>query len=155
MSQGSSSNSVSSLSSVQPRTARVILWVYVAFNLLIAGTLIGDPAQVDATYRGGPMTATREFMWFSIGSFHLFMVGVALVAMRLRSARERGFLLLMNVAFYLWDALTEWCYWGKRVGVAPVELHRNAGISAACGLVLIVAWRLDVAMAKRVEEAAR
>lgn len=137
-----------------PRMTRVILWVYVAFNLLIAGTLIGSPAQVDATYRGGPMTATREFMWFSIGSFHLFMVGVVLAAMRLRSARERGWLLLMNAAFYLWDALTEWGYWGAHTGMAPVALHRNAGISAACGLLLLVAWRHDLASAKRAEETA-
>lgn len=138
-----------------PRMTRVILWAYIAFNLLIAGTLIGSPAQVDATYRGGPMTATRAFQWFSIGSFHLFMVGVTLAALRIRSSRERGWLLLMNAAFYVWDALTEWLYWGAHLGVAPMDLHRNAGVSAACGLLLIVAWRHDVATAKRAGEAAR
>jgi hypothetical protein len=143
-----------SMSSAMPRMTQVILWAYVAFNLLIAATLIGDPAQVDATYRGGPMTATREFQWFSIGSFHLFMVGVTLAALRMRSARERGWLLLMNAAFYSWDALTEWSYWGAHVGVAPLELHRNAGVSAACGLLLIVAWRHDLARAGAMQRAA-
>lgn len=148
-------SSLSSASSAMPRMTRIILWAYIAFNLLIAGTVIGNPAQIDATYRGGAMTGTREFLWFSIGSFHLFMVGVALAATRMRSARERGWLLLGNAAFYLWDAVTEWAYWGAHVGVAPLDLHRNAGVSAACGLLLIVAWRHDLARARKAEDAER
>ena len=57
--------------SPMPRPSRIILWVYIAFNLLIAVTLMVSPAQVDATYRGGAMTGTREFQWFSIGSLYL------------------------------------------------------------------------------------
>lgn len=139
----------SPVQSAMPRMTQVILWAYTAFNILIAGTLIGNPAQIDATYRGGAMTATREFQWFSIGGFHLFMVGVTLAALRMPTARERGWLILMNAAFYSWDALTEWLYWGARLGVAPLDLHRNAGVSAACGLLLLVAWRHDLAMARR------
>lgn len=137
-----------------PRMTRVILWAYIAFNLLIAATAMGNPAQMDATYRGGAMTGTREFLWFSIGSFHLLVVGITLVALRLSQVRERGFLLLLNAAFYLWDALTEWLYWGAHIGVAPLELHRNAGVSAFCGLLLLVAWRHDQATAERAGAAA-
>lgn len=134
-----------------PRLTRIILWAYVAFNLLIAVSLMLHPAQVDATYRGGPMTATRQFQWFSIGSFHLLVCGVTLAALRMRSAKERGWLILANAGFYLWDALTEWLYWGAHIGVAPVELHRNAGVSAACALSLLIAWRYEQTLARPAE----
>ena len=125
-----------------PRFTKIVLWVYVAFNLLIAVTLIASPGQVDATYKGGDMTPTRQFMWFSIGSFHLFVVGVTLVSLRLRHAAERRWLHLANGAFYVWDAVTQWLYWGKHLGVAARDLHTNAGVSAVCGLLLVVAfWR--------------
>lgn len=121
-----------------PRLTRIILWAYLAFNLLIALTLILNPAQVDETYRGGTMTATREFLWFSIGSFHLLVVGLTLVVLRLPRAAERRWIILLNAAFYLWDALTEWAYWGSHIGVAPLALHRNAGLSALCGVLLVI-----------------
>jgi hypothetical protein len=138
-----------------PRLSRIILWAYVAFNLLIAITLMLRPDQIDATYRGGVMTATRQFQWFSIGSFHLVLCGVTIVALRMREIRERGFLILVNAGFYLWDAWTEWLYWGAHIGVAPVELHRNAGVSAACGLLLILAWRRDQQFARDTAAASR
>lgn len=126
-----------------PRLTRIILWAYIAFNLSIALTLMLHPAQVDATYGGGRMTPMREFLWFSIGSFHFFAVGVALVAMRIRNAAERRWLVLLSAAFYIWDALTEWSYWGPHLGVDPLALHRNAGVSAFCGLLLIIGWWQD------------
>lgn len=132
-----------------PRSTKVILWLYGIFNLLIALTLMRSPAQVDATYRGGPMTHTREFLWFSIGSFHLLVVGVTLATLRMRCPRERRWLYLVNAAFYLWDAVTEWSYWGSYLGVTPLLLHRNAGVSAAVALLLLIAWWRDAAHASR------
>jgi hypothetical protein len=125
-----------------PRASKIILIVYVLFNLLIAGTLIVDPSQLDATYRGGPMTPTREFLWFSIASFHLFVSATAVIATRMHRAAERRWLVLANAGFYLWDALTQWAWWGARVGLAPADLHVNAGVSAACAALLVyAAWR--------------
>lgn len=125
-----------------PRITTAIVASYVLFNLAIAGTLIADPAQLDATYRGGPMTPTREFLWFSIASFHLFVAAVAVASLRMRRAAERRWIVLANAGFYLWDALTQWLYWGGHVGLAPADLHTNAGVSAGCAALLVfAAWR--------------
>ena len=77
------------MTAAMPRITTVIVVSYVLFNLMIAGTLIADPAQLDATYRGGPMTPTREFLWFSIASFHLFVAAVAgtLIPLGLRALK--------------------------------------------------------------------
>lgn len=126
-----------------PRFTKIILWLYLLFNLAIAGTLIASPGQVDATYRGGDMTPTRQFMWFSIGSFHLFVAAVTLISLRAKRAADRRWLHLANAGFYLWDAATQWAYWGKYLGVSARELHTNAGVSAVCGLLLVAAWWRD------------
>lgn len=126
-----------------PRITRIILWAYLVFNLVIALVLMIHPEQVDAAYKGGAMTPTRQFLWFSIASFHLFVVGVTLVSLRMRRVAERRWIHLLNAAFYLWDAATQWLYWGAHVGLAAADLHTNAGVSAACGLLLIVGWRAD------------
>ena len=130
------------MTAAMPRITTVIIVSYVLFNLMIAGTLIADPAQLDATYRGGPMTPTREFLWFSIASFHLFVAAVTVASLRMRRAAERRWILLANAGFYLWDALTQWLYWGAHVGLARADLHTNAGVSAGCAvLVIFAAWR--------------
>lgn len=130
------------MAAAMPRITTVIVVSYVLFNLVIAGTLIADPAQLDATYRGGPMTPTREFLWFSIASFHLFVAAVTVASLRMRRAAERRWILLANAGFYLWDALTQWLYWGAHVGLARADLHANAGVSAGCAVLLVfAAWR--------------
>lgn len=126
-----------------PRFTRIILWLYIAFNLAIALALIFQPAGVDAAYKGGAMTPTRRFMWFSIASFHLFVIGVTLVSLRMRRAAERRWIHLLNAGFYLWDAATQWLYWGAAVGVSAADLHMNAGVSAVCGLLVLAGWWSD------------
>jgi len=125
------------------RVTRGIVVLYVLFNLLIAGTLIADPAQLDATYRGGSMTPTREFLWFSISSLHLFVAAVTIASMRMRRATERRWILLANAGFYLWDALTQWLYWGGYIGLTGADLHTNAGVSAGCAALLVLAAWCD------------
>jgi hypothetical protein len=121
---------------------RIILWVYIAFNLLIAATLVLQPEIVDAPYLGGLMTATRRFQWFSVASLHMFVAAATYVSMGLARAADRRKLHVINAGFYLWDATTQWLYWGAAIGVAAVDLHTNAGVSAAVGAVLLgVAWR--------------
>lgn len=124
------------------RASRIILWVYIAFNLLIAVTLVLRPEVVDGPYLGGPLTPTRRFQWFSVASFHVFMAAVTYVSMGLPRAADRRKVHLLNAGFYLWDALTQWLHWGATIGMAARDLHVNAGVSAAVGLVLLgVAWR--------------
>jgi len=125
-----------------PRISQAILVVYALFNLAISLTFIVDPSQTDAQYRGGAMTPTREFLWFSIASMHLFVTATVVIALRMRDSRERRWLVLANAAFYLWDALTQWGYWGARVEVAPMDLHVNAGVSLfTAALLAFAAWR--------------
>lgn len=126
-----------------PRVSKIIVTLYILFNLAIALTLLVDPAQLDATYRGGPMTPTREFLWFSIASFHLFAVAVASASLRMARAAERRWIVLANAGFYLWDAVTQWLYWGGHVGLARADLHINAGVSAGCAALMAFAAWLD------------
>ena len=125
------------------RSHRILLWVYIAFNLLITVVLIASPEGVDATYRGGPMTPTRQFQWFSIASFHGVLIAMTLVSLRLERARERRSLHAINAGFYLWDAATQLAYWGRAVGVEPGALYVNAGVSAAIGAALLWVWWTD------------
>jgi hypothetical protein len=123
------------------RSSKIILWVYIAFNLLIAATLVVRPELIDEQYLGGAMTPTRQWQWFSIASFHVFMAAVTVVSISLPRAADRRTMIVLNAAFYLWDASTQWIYWGAAIGVAARDLHLNAGVSAAVGLVLLgVAW---------------
>lgn len=126
-----------------PRSCRVILVIYVVFNLAIAASLMLAPGQVDAQYRGGPLTDTRSFQWFSIASFHLFMVAVTLAALAMDSARERRWIHLANAGFYAWDALSQALYWGPRIGVEPPTLATNVGVSALVGALLVFVWWRD------------
>lgn len=125
------------------RGAQLVLWVYIAFNLLIAATLVGWPEVVDGPYLGGAMTPTRRFQWFSIAGLHVLMVAVTWVAMGLPRAADRRKLIGLNAAFYLlWDAGAQWLYWGAAIGMAAADLHTNAGVSTAVGLALVgVVWR--------------
>jgi hypothetical protein len=125
------------------RVSKNVLLAYILFNLAIALTLIFDPAPLDTTYRGGPMTPTREFLWFSVASFHLLVVAIAALSLRLARAAERRWIVLANAGFYLWDALTQWLYWGGHVGLARVDLHINAGVSAGWAALLVLAAWLD------------
>jgi hypothetical protein len=126
-----------------PRLSKTIVVVYALFNLLIAYTLTSDPGPLDAQYRGGAMTPTREFLWFSIASFHVFVAAVSLVTLRMTRAADRRAILLANAGFYGWDAATQWLYWGGRVGLAPADLHVNAGVSAVWAALLLLAARRD------------
>jgi hypothetical protein len=125
------------------RTARIILWGYIAFNSIIAITLLGWPEVVDGPYLGGAMTPTRRFQWYSVAGLHVLMAIVTHVAMGLPRAADRRKLVVANAAMYLlWDAASQWLYWGAAIGMAAADLHFNAGVSTVVGLLLLgVAWR--------------
>lgn len=125
------------------RGAQLVLWVYIAFNLLTAATLVASPEVVDGPYLGGAMTPTRRFAWYSVAGLHVLMAAVTLVAMGLPRAADRRKLIGLNAAFYLlWDAGSQWLYWGAAIGMAAADLHTNAGVSTAVGLALVgVVWR--------------
>lgn len=124
------------------RSLRAIVWLYVAFNLAIAIVLVVWPGFIDEPYLGGELTPTRRFQWWSVASFHVFMAAVAVVSMWLPRAVDRRRLHVVNAAFYLWDAITQWAYWGAAIGMAARDLHVNAGVSAVVGVMMLgVAWR--------------
>lgn len=130
------------MTSSLPRSSRVILWIYIVFNLVIAVTLVVRPEPIDGPYLGGPLTPTRRFQWFSIASFHVFMAAVTFVSMSLPRASDRRKVHVSNAVFYLWDATTQWLYWGAAIGMTALRLHVNAGVSAVVGLLMVVvAWR--------------
>jgi hypothetical protein len=120
------------------RSSRIILWAYIAFNLVIAATLVLRPEIVDGPYLGGPLTATRRFQWFSVASFHVLVAAVTYVSMGLPRASDRCKLHVLNAGFYLWDASTQWLYWGAAIGMAAADLHTNAGVRGGGGGT---AWR--------------
>lgn len=129
-------------SAVRPidRVSLVIVLVFIAFNVLISATLFVDPGSIDAQYLGGPLTPTRRFQWFSIASFHLFMVGVSVAALRMADPRERRWLHVANAAFYAWDALSQWLFWGEVIGMDAGTLATNASVSALVAAALALVW---------------
>lgn len=127
-----------------PRITRAVVVVYLLFNLSIALTLIFDPSSLDLQYRGeAPITPTREFLWWSTASMHLFLVLVTSATLWMRIVSERRFVLLANAAFYLWDAITQWAYWGAHVGLSARDLHVNAGVSAVVAAIVAAAALYD------------
>ena len=125
------------------RGRRVVLWLYIAFNVLLAVVLVVQPEVVDGPYLGGAMTPTRRFQWYSVAGLHVLMAVVIYVAMGLPRAADRRQLVVANAAMYLlWDAGSQWLYWGAAIGMAAADLHTNAGVSTIVGLgLLAVAWR--------------
>ncbi len=126
-----------------PRSARVLLWVYIVFNLAIALVLVASPEVIDGPYQGGSLTQTRRFQWFSIASFHGVVVAMTVASLRMERARERRWLHAINAGFYLWDAGTQLLYWGAAVGMATGDLYTNAGVSAVVGAALLWVWWSD------------
>lgn len=124
------------------RGARIILWLYIAYNLVITVTLVVQPEIVDAPYLGGELTPTRRFQWFSVASMHVVIAAATWVSISLPRAADRRKLHLINAGFCLWDAATQWLYWGAAIGMSARDLHVNAGVAAGIGVVLLgVAWR--------------
>ncbi len=127
-----------------PRFPRVVVILYLLFNVAIVYSLYFSPFQLDAQYKGeAPITPTREFLWFSSGSLHLFLIAATSMTLWMKNASERRYLIFANAGFYFWDAATQWIYWGSRIGLAPSDLHVNAGVSAVTGALLVVAAFFD------------
>jgi hypothetical protein len=127
-----------------PRFSRVVVVLYLLFNVAIVGSLYFSPQALDLQYRGdAPITPTREFLWFSSGSLHLFLIAATTLTLWMKNASERRYLIFANAGFYFWDAMTQWLYWGAHVGLAPKDLHTNAGVSFVVGVVLVVAALRD------------
>ncbi|MGI5499578.1 hypothetical protein [Lentzea sp. CA-135723] len=123
---------------------RIVLWVYIAFNLLQAVVLTFDPALTDRAYLGGEMTPTRAFQWYAVAGYHVLIIAVTIIAMGLRQARDRRKIILVNALLYLfWDAGSQLAYWGREIGMATSDLLLNAGVSIATGLVLLAIAFLD------------
>lgn len=122
---------------------RVVLWLYIAFNLLQAVVLTFDPELTDRAYLGGEMTPTRHFQWYSVAGYHVLIIAVTIVAMTLGRAADRRKLVIVNALMYLlWDATSQLVYWGREIGMARSDLLTNSGVSIATALILfVVAWR--------------
>lgn len=124
------------------RGLTLILWLYIAYNVLLAVVLAAWPEVVDGPYLGGELTPTRRFQWFSVASMHVVVAAATWVSISLPRASDRRKLHLVNAGFCLWDATTQWLYWGAEIGMAAKDLHVNAGVAAGVGVVLLfVAWR--------------
>ena len=121
---------------------RIVLWVYIAFNLLQAVVLTFAPEITDRAYLGGEMTPTRHFQWYAVAGYHVLIIAVTIVAMSLRRAADRRKLIVVNALMYLfWDAASQLAHWGREIGMATTDLLINSGVSIATGLILLtVAW---------------
>jgi hypothetical protein len=124
------------------RGPKLILWLYIAYNLVLTVALVVRPEIVDGPYLGGELTPTRRFQWFSVASMHMVIAAATWVSISLPRAKDRRKLHLINAGFCLWDAATQWLYWGAAIGMAARDLHVNAGVAAGVGVMLLwVAWR--------------
>ena len=123
---------------------RVVLWFYVAFNLLQAVVLTFDPELIDRAYRGGELTPTRRFQWYSVAGFHVLIIAVTIIAMTLSRAADRRKFVIVNALIYLlWDATSQLAYWGEEIGIATSDLVTNAGVSIVTALVLFAVAYFD------------
>ncbi|MEU6259747.1 hypothetical protein [Streptomyces sp. NPDC047043] len=122
---------------------RVVLWIYIVFNLIQTIVLTFAPEVIDRAYLGGEMTPTRQFQWYAVAGYHMLIVAVTVVAMGLGRASDRRRLIVVNALMYiLWDAIAQLVYWGRAIGMATSDLLVNSGVSLTVGLVLLmVAWR--------------
>ncbi|WEH13032.1 hypothetical protein [Streptomyces sp. VNUA24] len=122
---------------------RVILWIYIVFNLVQTLVLIFTPGVIDRAYLGGEMTPTRHFQWYAVAGYHMLIIAVTIVAMSLGRASDRRKLIVVNALMYIiWDAGSQLAYWGRAIGMATSDLLVNSGVSLTVGLVLLlVAWR--------------
>jgi hypothetical protein len=123
---------------------RVVLWIYVAFNLLQAVVLTFDPELTDRAYLGGEMTPTRHFQWYSVAGYHVLIIAVTIIAMTLPRAVDRRKLVILNALMYLlWDATSQLVYWGHAIGMATSDLVTNAGVSIITALILFAVAYFD------------
>ncbi|WP_143465511.1 hypothetical protein [Kribbella sp. ALI-6-A] len=123
---------------------RVVLWFYVAFNLLQAVVLTFDPELTDRAYRGGEMTPTRHFQWYAVAGYHVLIIAVTIIAMTLSRAADRRKLVIVNALMYLlWDATSQLAYWGHEIGMATSDLVINAGVSIVTALALFAVAYFD------------
>lgn len=123
---------------------KIVLWVYIAFNLLQAVVLTVDPELTDRAYLGGEMTPTRAFQWYAVAGYHVLIIAVTIIAMGLRHAADRRKIITVNALMYLlWDAGSQLAYWGREIGMATTDLIINTGVSTATGLVLLAIAFLD------------
>ena len=121
---------------------KIVLWVYIAFNLLQAVVLTLNPELTDRAYLGGEMTPTRHFQWYAVAGYHVLIIAVTIIAMGLSRAADRRKIIVVNALMYLiWDAGSQLAYWGREIGMATSDLLINSGVSIATGLILLaVAW---------------
>ncbi|MET8558857.1 hypothetical protein ABZV64_28435 [Streptomyces sp. NPDC004959] len=123
---------------------RVVLWIYIAFNVLQAIVLSFTPEVVDRAYRGGEMTPTRHFQWYAIAGYHVLIIAVTCVAMSLKRAADRRKIIVINALMYiLWDSAAQVIHWGDAIGMSTSDLLINAGVSFTVGIILLVVARLD------------
>ncbi|MEU3644960.1 hypothetical protein AB0E59_16385 [Lentzea sp. NPDC034063] len=123
---------------------KIVLWVYIAFNLLQAVVLTFSPELTDRAYLGGEMTPTRAFQWYSVAGYHVLIIAITIIAMGLSRATDRRKLIVLNALMYLfWDAGSQLAYWGREIGMATSDLLINTGVSIATGLVLLAVAFLD------------
>ncbi|WP_394619292.1 hypothetical protein JNUCC0626_09405 [Lentzea sp. JNUCC 0626] len=123
---------------------KIVLWVYIAFNLLQAVVLSVNPELTDRAYLGGEMTPTRAFQWYAVAGYHVLIIAVTIIAMGLHRAQDRRKIILVNALLYLfWDAGSQLVYWGREIGMATSDLLINSGVSIATGLILLAIAFLD------------
>ncbi|KOV73579.1 hypothetical protein ADL00_04330 [Streptomyces sp. AS58] len=123
---------------------RVVLWIYIAFNLLQTVVLVFAPEVTDRAYLGGELTPTRHFQWYAVAGYHVLIIAVTIVAMGLKHAADRRKIIIVNALMYiLWDATSQLAYWGSTIGMATADLLTNSGVSIATGIILLVVVWLD------------
>ncbi|RDD85311.1 hypothetical protein [Streptomyces parvulus] len=123
---------------------RVVLWIYIVFNVLQTVVLSFNPEVVDRAYLGGEMTPTRHFQWYAIAGYHVLIIAITYVAMGLERAADRRRIIVINALMYiLWDAAAQVAYWGDAIGMATSDLVTNAGVSFVVGIILLVVAKLD------------
>lgn len=87
---------------------------------------------------------STPFFLHSIASFHVYAALLSALTLRWNNAvRERRQVALLNAALNIWDAASQWLYWGSRVWTSMQQAPVDVGLPAVVALVALVGWWAD------------
>ncbi len=121
----------------------VCVWLFVAYNLMAAVTLTAMPRTVEerfyVTKPGVPTPEGTRFLMHSIASFHVMLATLSLLALWLWDAPPRRHLWLMGCLVNVYDAASQFFYWGARTWTHPDQVYVDVGAPVVVAVFMAVA----------------
>ena len=128
----------------------VCVSVFVLYNLVAAVALTAMPRTVEERFfTVDPRVPTPNgtlFLMHSIASFHVMLALLSLLALRLWDASARRHLWLLGCLLNVYDAASQFLYWGARTWTHSDQVYVDVGAPVVVAVVMAIA-ALSVRMA--------